>query len=47
MAEAVGWLEKYREFWEENYNRLDELLGILKTEEIAKNKKKVEAKKRK
>lgn len=29
MAEAVGWLEDYREVWEGNYRRLDGLLAEL------------------
>jgi DNA-binding transcriptional ArsR family regulator len=31
MAAAVGWLEKYRAFWEQSYMRLDSLLEILQT----------------
>jgi len=31
MREAADWLEKYREFWETNYQRLDALLEILQT----------------
>ena len=31
MAEAVGWLEKYRQFWEQSYKRLDALLEVLQT----------------
>ncbi|MGH2784658.1 MAG: ArsR/SmtB family transcription factor [Actinomycetota bacterium] len=31
LAEANGWLERYREFWEESYGNLDELLEELKT----------------
>ena len=31
MAEAVGWLEKYRQFWEQSYERLDALLEVLQT----------------
>jgi DNA-binding transcriptional ArsR family regulator len=26
LREALGWLARYREFWEESYERLDELL---------------------
>jgi DNA-binding transcriptional ArsR family regulator len=26
LAEAAGWLERYREIWERNYQRLDALL---------------------
>ena len=33
LAEATGWLEKYRRIWEGNYRRLDDLLAVLKTEE--------------
>ncbi|MEO5805949.1 metalloregulator ArsR/SmtB family transcription factor [Devosia sp.] len=31
MAEAAGWLDKYRAFWEQSYQRLDSLLDILQT----------------
>ena len=31
MREAAEWLEKYREFWEKSYQRLDALLEILQT----------------
>ena len=31
MREAVDWLEKYREFWEKSYQRLDALLETLQT----------------
>ena len=30
LAEATGWLERYREIWEANYARLDALLDELK-----------------
>jgi DNA-binding transcriptional ArsR family regulator len=30
LAEANGWLERYREIWEENYQRLDALLDEMK-----------------
>ena len=33
LAEATKWLERYRRFWEGNFNRLDALLNELKTEE--------------
>jgi DNA-binding transcriptional ArsR family regulator len=32
LAEAVGWLEGYRRFWEESYSRLDHVLEELKTD---------------
>ena len=31
LEEATEWLERYREFWEGNYQRLDALLEELKT----------------
>ena len=31
LAEATEWLERYREYWEGNYQRLDALLAELKT----------------
>jgi DNA-binding transcriptional ArsR family regulator len=33
LAEVAGWLERYREIWESNFQRLDALLYELKTEE--------------
>jgi DNA-binding transcriptional ArsR family regulator len=33
LAEATGWLEHYRQFWEGNFQRLDALLDELKTQE--------------
>jgi DNA-binding transcriptional ArsR family regulator len=33
LAEATEWLERYREFWEENYQRLDDLLAVMKTKQ--------------
>jgi DNA-binding transcriptional ArsR family regulator len=32
LAEANEWLEKYREFWERNFQRLDSLLDELKAQ---------------
>jgi len=32
LAEAAGWLEGYRRFWEGNFRRLDDLLDELKRE---------------
>src|SRR5213596_1641856 len=31
LAEANGWLEGYRRYWEDNYQRLDALLEEMKT----------------
>jgi len=33
LAEANAWLERYRDLWEANYQRLDGLLEELQTEE--------------
>jgi DNA-binding transcriptional ArsR family regulator len=33
LAEATQWLEGYRQFWEGSFQRLDGLLGELKTQE--------------
>lgn len=32
LKEAAGWIERYREFWEESYDRLDEYLEELQAE---------------
>ena len=32
LAEATEWLERYREYWEVSFQRLDELLEELKTD---------------
>ena len=33
LAEANGWLERYRQFWEGSFKRLDSLLDEMKAEE--------------
>ena len=33
LAEATGWLERYRQFWEARFERLDALLVEMKAEE--------------
>jgi DNA-binding transcriptional ArsR family regulator len=33
LAEASGWLESYRKFWEASYQRLDTLLEEMKAQE--------------
>ena len=33
LADATGWLERYRHVWEANFQRLDALLNELKTKE--------------
>ena len=43
LAEATGWLERYREHWEQRFQRLDAVLEEL----MAKEKRKVKRKRRK
>lgn len=33
LSEAVEWIEQYRQFWEENFDRLDEYLQELQQKE--------------
>jgi len=33
MQEAQQWIEEYRKFWEESFDRLDEYLKVLQTRE--------------
>jgi len=40
LAEATDWLERYRKFWEGNFQRLDALLEELKTGEARKQQAK-------
>src|ERR1700740_557426 len=35
LAEATDWLERYRQFWEGNYERLDALLEEMKARRLA------------
>ena len=39
LAEATGWLENYRELWEQNFNRLDTLLDEMKAAETKEEEK--------
>ena len=39
LAEATAYLERYREFWEQSFLRLDELLDELKTNEKNANRR--------
>ena len=39
LAEASEWLERYRQFWEGNFQRLDALLDELKTKEKKRGRK--------
>ena len=38
LAEANEWIERYRQFWEQAYGRLDDLLEELKAEEAARTR---------
>src|SRR5260221_7103454 len=40
LAEATGWLERFRAIWEGNYARLDALLEVLKSEAKKPNRTK-------
>jgi len=40
LAEATGWLERYRRIWESRFRRLDALLEELKAEEKNRARKK-------
>lgn len=39
LAEATEWLDRYRQFWEGSFERLDALLGELKTKELKTKRK--------
>ena len=36
MKQATGWLEEYRRYWEESFDRLEEYLAQLQEEETQK-----------
>jgi DNA-binding transcriptional ArsR family regulator len=36
LMEAITWLGSYREYWEESYERLDELLGAIRKDGSAR-----------
>jgi DNA-binding transcriptional ArsR family regulator len=40
MLEAIDWLERYREIWEQNYQRLDALLEELKGKPVKRKRTK-------
>lgn len=40
LKEATDWLEEYRQFWEQAYNRLDSLLEDMKLEGKRKKRRK-------
>lgn len=43
LREATAWMEHYRRFWEESFDRLDELLDDLKKEEKSHARKRQKA----
>ena len=46
LAEATGWLEGYRRFWEQNYQRLDTLLDELQAGQTKRARPKREKERR-
>ena len=47
LKEANAWIEKYRQFWEVQFNRLDDLLEEMKVEDkIGKGRKKSKGEKK-
>ena len=40
LKEASDWMEKYRKFWEESFDRLDEYLKVLQAKENETTKEK-------
>jgi hypothetical protein len=40
LEEAVDWIERYREIWEQNYQRLDAVLEELKGKPAKSKRKK-------
>jgi DNA-binding transcriptional ArsR family regulator len=47
LKQAYGWLEEYRRFWEESFDRLDAYLKTVQAEEIVKQTKDGKKKKEK
>ncbi|MBK7579483.1 MAG: winged helix-turn-helix transcriptional regulator [Myxococcales bacterium] len=40
LADASAWLERYRDIWEANFERLDTLLAELQAKPVGRNRKK-------
>lgn len=40
LREVADWVERYRKYWEGNFNRLDDYLRVLKTKEKPHARKK-------
>jgi DNA-binding transcriptional ArsR family regulator len=47
LAEAAGWIEGYRRYWEESFDQLDALLKTVQAEERTEKKSKDGKKKKK
>jgi DNA-binding transcriptional ArsR family regulator len=45
LQEALGWIEQYRQFWEESFDRLDDYLKRLQAEAPAATHKRAKEKK--
>jgi len=46
LRELEGWLDRYRRLWEDNFQRLDAVLGELKAGGLNSHRKKVHKKRR-
>ncbi|MBV9471031.1 MAG: hypothetical protein JOZ57_17475, partial [Abitibacteriaceae bacterium] len=40
LQEATDWMEQYRQFWDESFDRLDDYLKELQSEEATSKEKK-------
>src|SRR5580692_9357154 len=47
LKDAADWVEEYRRFWEQSFDRLDDYLRDLKNQEVNKKEKKHDRKHRK
>lgn len=47
LKEASDWVEQYRKFWEESFDRLDAYLKVLQAQNVTESLKNSEIKKRK
>jgi DNA-binding transcriptional ArsR family regulator len=45
LQHVAGWVEHYRQFWEQNFDRLDEYLQELKADKLKANESKARASK--
>lgn len=44
MKDVAGWLDIYRKFWEQSFDRLDDYLRELQARDVADRKKRIRAK---